>query len=249
MSLSYAEEKRNEALAVIQNWRQNPTLPDPFDGLVQYKSGKFVTTSLEVAKRFGKQHKNVIRDIRKLQADLQDIEAETRMVLDGSNLSRLEPCGSSKNFILSSYTNEQGYEQPMYNITRDGFVLLTMGFTGKKALQWKLKFLETYNLMEQYIEAQTYVQNNYQELFKIFLGAQRAVGRSEIETYYFDFIQVNSERNISLAVVDLGDLVFLQFMWKDNIALWNCASPANLKTAYETLDLRWVDRGIEESSI
>ena len=77
---------------------------------------------------------------------LRDVE---NIVKEGcSNLSR--PL-----FIESKYQhpqNKQYYKE--YLLTRDGFSLLVMGFTGAKALQWKLKYIEAFNKMEQYIKEQ-----------------------------------------------------------------------------------------------
>ncbi|AMK11343.1 Rha family phage regulatory protein [Pseudodesulfovibrio indicus] len=87
--------------------------------------GKATTTSLKVAEVFGKNHQHVMRDIRKL-------------VEKGVS-----------NFGQSSYINSQNKEQPMFLMDRDGFSLLVMGFTGDKALDWKLKYIEAFNKMEQ----------------------------------------------------------------------------------------------------
>ena len=83
------------------------------------KDGKPVTTSLIIANRFGKRHQHVLRDVENLECS--------------------EKFGQS-NFGQSSYINLQNKKQPMYLITRDGFTLLAMGFTGKKAMQWKEKY-------------------------------------------------------------------------------------------------------------
>lgn len=72
-----------------------------------------VVTSLDVAETFEKEHKRVLQDVRKL------------------------PCSEEfrqHNFVLSEYLNQQNHKQPMYYITRDGFTLLAMGYTGEKAM-------------------------------------------------------------------------------------------------------------------
>lgn len=98
--------------------------------------GKPVVSSREIADNFEKEHKNVLRDIENL------------IIGGGSNLSR--PL-----FIESKYQhpqNKQWYKE--YLLTRDGFSLLVMGFTGAKALEWKLKYIEAFNKMEEYIKNQ-----------------------------------------------------------------------------------------------
>lgn len=103
---------------------------------VKEYEGQPVVSSREVANNFEKEHRNVLRDVENI-------------VKEGcSNLSR--PL-----FIESKYQhpqNKQYYKE--YLLTRDGFSLLVMGFTGAKALQWKLKYIEAFNKMEQYIKEQ-----------------------------------------------------------------------------------------------
>ncbi|MCM1225164.1 MAG: Rha family transcriptional regulator, partial [Lachnospiraceae bacterium] len=86
--------------------------------------------SLSVARFFEKEHKNVLRDIEKL---------------DCSNEFRL------LNFELSSYRNEQNKKQPCYCMTRDGFVFLVMGYRGKKAAYYKELYIKKFNAMEGFI--------------------------------------------------------------------------------------------------
>lgn len=110
------------------------------------KDGQAVVSSREVARNFEKEHKNVLRDIENL-------------IKEGcSNLSR--PL-----FIESQYQhpqNKQWYKE--YLLTRDGFSLLVMGFTGQRALEWKLKYIEAFDKMEQYIkEQQPKVPTTYKE--------------------------------------------------------------------------------------
>ena len=91
------------------------------------KDSKAVTTSLEVAKVFKKRHDHVLRDIESLE-----IPEDFRLL----------------NFGESDYLNSQGKIQPMYEMTRDGFTLLAMGFTGKKAMQFKIAYIQAFNAME-----------------------------------------------------------------------------------------------------
>lgn len=54
-------------------------------------------------------------------------------------------------FQKSLYENSRGKQYPMYLMNRDGFSLLVMGFTGKKALEWKLEYIKAFNKMESII--------------------------------------------------------------------------------------------------
>lgn len=99
------------------------------DELIEVENGQPVTTSLKVAEIFGKQHYHVLRDIQdKLLPNVSDT------------------FGLS-NFGLSSYVNEQNKHQPMYYITRDGFTMLAMGYTGPKAMQFKEMYINEFNKM------------------------------------------------------------------------------------------------------
>ncbi|EIT5471598.1 Rha family transcriptional regulator, partial [Campylobacter coli] len=55
---------------------------------------------------------------------------------------------TESNFILSTYKDKKGELRPCYNLTRDGFSLLVMGFTGEKAYKWKVEFIKAFNEME-----------------------------------------------------------------------------------------------------
>jgi len=91
------------------------------------ENGKITTTSLQVAQHFSKAHNLVMRAIRNLGCS-----AEFRLC----------------NFAQSSYLNEQGKQQPMYRLTKDGFMFLAMGFTGKEADQWKEAYIAEFNRRE-----------------------------------------------------------------------------------------------------
>lgn len=97
--------------------------------------GHAVTTSLKVAEVFGKRHDHVIRTIREF------LERGLPKIGESSEFGR-------SNFRPSSYLNEQKKEQPMYEITRDGFTLLAMGFTGPEALKFKVAYINRFNDME-----------------------------------------------------------------------------------------------------
>ena len=100
------------------------------DVVIKKIDGELVVTSRQIAVDFEKEHKNIIRDIEKLIKE------------DSSILSNAL-------FIESDYTNSNNRKFKEYLLTRDGFSLLVMGFTGSKALQWKLKYIEAFNKMEQ----------------------------------------------------------------------------------------------------
>ncbi|MCQ8182200.1 Rha family transcriptional regulator [Methylomonas sp. SURF-1] len=109
--------------------------------LVEQSAGQIFTTSLKVAEHFQKQHKDVLKALKKLLADCQDEEFRRR------------------NFAPTFYDipgpNNSVRQEIMYTMTEEGFAILAMGFTGPKALQWKIDFLNAFRSMEAAVKAQT----------------------------------------------------------------------------------------------
>lgn len=90
-------------------------------------SNQPVTTSKMIAEVFEKEHRNVLRDIDALK--------------DVLNFEQM--------FYETTEPDSYGRPQRVYQMNRDGFSLLAMGFTGQKALEWKVKYIEAFNYMEQ----------------------------------------------------------------------------------------------------
>ncbi len=97
--------------------------------IITIKNGKATTTSRNVAIVFDKRHDKVLDAIRNIATTVPN------------NFAAL-------NFKESIYNDSQGKRQPMYELTRDGFTLLAMGFTGKRALEFKLAYINAFNEME-----------------------------------------------------------------------------------------------------
>ncbi len=106
------------------------------------KDKQVVTTSVRVAEVFGKQHSHVIRAINNIIGDLRDNE-DLGQPQNGETFKN-----GQSNFGLSSYFDKQGKQQKQYIMNRDGFTLLAMGFTGSKALKFKLQYIQAFNEME-----------------------------------------------------------------------------------------------------
>ena len=110
------------------------------EALVVNVGGVIMADSLDVAEKFGKQHKNVLQSIDNLINDL-GVTAEISAV--------------ENFFIESDYPdNRNGRRRKKYLLTRDGFSLLVMGFTGPAALHWKLLYIEAFNKMEAALKSQ-----------------------------------------------------------------------------------------------
>lgn len=95
--------------------------------LVSIDNNQVVVSSRQVADNFGKDHKHVLEGVRTILA------AEN----------------SATKFFRQSTFENRGKQYPEYLMNRDGFSLLVMGFTGEKALEWKVKYINAFNAMEQ----------------------------------------------------------------------------------------------------
>lgn len=94
--------------------------------LVEIRNNQVVVSSRQVADKFGKEHRHVLENIRQ--------------ILGAEN--------SAAKFFHEDYVEYRGQKFPIYLMNRDGFTLLAMGFTGKDALQWKMKYIAAFNEME-----------------------------------------------------------------------------------------------------
>lgn len=92
------------------------------------KDGQILVSSVDVAENFEKRHKNVIQSIE--------------------NIRKSDKGFTELNFQPSEYEDSSGRVLPSYLMTRDGFTLLVMGFTGYKAQEWKIKYIKAFNAME-----------------------------------------------------------------------------------------------------
>ncbi|OUC03111.1 phage regulatory protein [Bacillus thuringiensis serovar medellin] len=116
--------------------------------LVFESNGEVVTDSLTIAEIFGKRHDNVISDI-KLQMDYA-----------GAEFSLL-------NFEESTYTNERGRMYPKYNLTEEAFTLVVFGYNTKESVQTKIRFIQEFKRMKEYIKNQQHVPTDPMSILKL----------------------------------------------------------------------------------
>ena len=109
------------------------------DELVMVENNQVVVSSRQVAENFGKQHKDVLESIRGILA------AEN----------------SATKFFRESTFENRGKHYPEYIMNRDGFSLLVMGFTGKEAMTWKIRYIQAFNEMEAKIRENTLIMPNF----------------------------------------------------------------------------------------
>ncbi|EAZ3046564.1 Rha family transcriptional regulator, partial [Salmonella enterica] len=103
-----------------------------FREMVTITGSRVLTTSLKVANFFGKSHKNVLRKIRQTITECPD------------DFARL-------NFEPTDFIDKNGDIQPMFNMTKDGYMLVVMGFTGAAATLIKVRYIQAFNWMAELI--------------------------------------------------------------------------------------------------
>jgi Rha family phage regulatory protein len=112
---------------------ERPTIRDGFTDLgIFEKSEDAWTTSRDLARVFEKPHDAVLKVITK-------------------TISECDRDFGRVNFYESSYKNQQNKKQPQYLMTRKGFSLVAMGFTGKKAMEFKVAYIEAFENMAELI--------------------------------------------------------------------------------------------------
>ena len=122
-------------------------------------NNQVLTNSLLVAEKFGKEHRRVMQDIREL----------------GCSQSFRE-----HNFVLSSYNSLQNKELPMYAMTKDGFTLLAMGYTGELAMKFKEEYISAFNKMEQIIKSGGYqIPSSFKEALLLAAHQQEQIDEQQ----------------------------------------------------------------------
>lgn len=168
-----------------------------------------VTTSLQVAEDFGKEHNHVLRDISLLKSDNPELDSENY-------------------FAEGTYTNSRGREYRMYYMNRDGFTLLAMGFTGNKALQFKLKYIEAFNKMEKQLSTP---QNSLELALKAALEHERSIkeiksdvdylkGNMRIDSLQQQDIQQAAKQSVVHALGGMDSIAYQEISKKAFSAFW-----------------------------
>ncbi|MCT3192682.1 phage regulatory protein/antirepressor Ant [Lacticaseibacillus rhamnosus] len=145
-----------------------------------------VTTSLKVAESFGKNHRDVLAAIRDLMSS-----AENYAVL-------------KKYFIDGSYTASNGKTNPMYYMNRDGFTLLAVGFTGKRALQFKIQYIQAFNSMETQIRTGYAIPGSYAEALKLAASQAEQIEDMKPKALFADAVATS---HTSILIGDLAKLI------------------------------------------
>ncbi|OCT12646.1 hypothetical protein A8709_33080 [Paenibacillus pectinilyticus] len=135
------------------------------------KNGRALSTSIQVAEEFLKDHKNVLRDIENL-----DCSDEFRRL----------------NFEQSFYSNAQNKKQPIVYMTRDGFTFLAFGYRGKKSAKFKEAYIARFNQMESFIKSLSAARLEFPELTEAIKSAH------EVPKHYHFTNEINMINKIVL---------------------------------------------------
>ena len=173
--------------------------------ITRTEDGKLVVSSRRVADDFGKRHSDVIEKIQQL------IKAEKSVM---------------SMFIESSYKAGTGKNYKEYLLTRDGFSLLVMGFNGREALEWKLKYIEAFNTMERKLKEiskpDSYMIDDPIERAKRWIEEREQYNKvaAELEEQN-SFVNKISESNGSMLVREVAKLASKGNIIIGEKALWN----------------------------
>lgn len=140
-----------------------------------------VTTSLRIAEVFGKQHKDVLEAIGNLAAENS----------------------AAKFFTAGTYEN-RGKQYPMYYMNRDGFTLLAVGFTGKRALQFKISYINAFNSMETQIKTGYVIPGSYAEALKLAAKQAEQIEDMKPKALFADAVATS---HTSILIGDLAKLI------------------------------------------
>lgn len=119
-------------------------MKDPFNFCSVDVEGAVTASSTQVAEYFEKQHKHVLRDIEKI------IEAVSKDFAE-------------QNYFKTSYKDDRGRNYPAYEMTKDGFTMLAMGYTGPRAMEFKEAYINAFNTMQKMLESRQKKENAHRE--------------------------------------------------------------------------------------
>lgn len=140
------------------------------------ENGKVYVTSKTIAEDFGKEHDDVLGSIRDLIKNLTT-----------------ENIGVKNYFVESDYINSRNRKYPMYKLTKDGFTLLAMGFTGSKALKFKIDYINKFNEMEAQLQEIQNVMNTRGELTEDDYAEVKFSTAYRVKTTFLDSTDISKD--------------------------------------------------------
>lgn len=128
--------------------------------ILQNKDGQVLVSSRDVAEHFNKKHSEVIYTLEGRIGKDGTVKNNGILMSGNSQLSKM--------FIKTEYKDSMNRTKHEYLMNRDGFSLLCMGFTGKEALEWKLKYIDAFNKMEEKLKSGNHITNEDQLKLQLF---------------------------------------------------------------------------------
>lgn len=204
-------------------------------------NGEVRVSSREMAERFEKQNKHVNEAIRKLMDENSTVR---NMVTE------------------SKYLSPRGREETEYLLNRDGFSLVAMGFTGKKALEWKLKYIEAFNKMEEVIKKNQLITNNLSPELQVLINLelqqkQLATAITENKQEIQDMRNVisldttswrkDTASLISKIALKIGGFEHIKDIREESYKLLNDRMGVSLSTRLTNKRRRMADEGVSKS--
>lgn len=154
--------------------------------LVILKDQQPVTTSLQIARNFDKDHKHVLEVI---QDKIQSAD---------------NPADYLNMFVRGTYLDSRGRGQKMYYMTRDGFAFIAMGFTGKKADRFKLQFINAFNQMDNDLKSQFNVPTTLPEALRLAANQAEQIESMKPKAIFADAVASSST---SITVADMAKIL------------------------------------------
>ncbi|MDA1678919.1 Rha family transcriptional regulator [Bacillus cereus group sp. TH152-1LC] len=130
------------------------------NGLVFENNGEVVTDSLTIAEMFGKEHKNIKRDILETISKLASLQHSAEVNELGINFNTLK-------FEPIEYRDNRNRIQEKYILNFDAFMLVTMSYTTQKAILLKVKYINEFNRMKNHIKKQQQVPTDPMSILKL----------------------------------------------------------------------------------
>lgn len=192
------------------------------DELVVMKDQQAVTTSLAVAQAFDKKHKHVLEAIN-------------------NKIDSAENSAQYKNMFMESfYQDLSGKRNKMYYMNRDGFTFIAMGFTGRKADEFKLKYIQAFNAMEEQIRNQQRLPQSPTEMLKLAIDSTlETAGKVEKLTTRMDDLEQN-------ASIDPGEYNYLSKRISSEVQNYITAHHLILSSKQRAQLYKDVNRGVKE---
>lgn len=166
-----------------------------------------VTTSLQIAEDFGKRHDHVLRDVEKLEKDVPNF---------------------GEMFYESETADSYGRPRKTYFMNRNGFTLIAMGFTGKEAMQFKLKYIEAFNQMESQLQKPV---DSLELALKAALEHERSIkeiksdvdylkGSMRVDSLQQQEIQQTAKKSVIHALGGMDSIAYQEISKKAFSAFW-----------------------------